>query len=283
MARLADEGARRRRRWPRARAGVGAGAFAVGARGAVRAGQRRHRSRSRAACRSRPTRSSSWPSSPTPRTSTSSSSGRRRRSSPGWPICCALAGAPCSAARARRREIEGSKVFAKELMQRHAVPTARVRRLLAGARGGAVHRRARASECASAWSSRPTAWPPARAWSSRTAPPRPRPRCARMLAGDTVGDAGRRVVVEEFLVGREASLMALVDGERVTPLVPCRGPQDGARRRRRADDRRHGRGLADAGDERPRGRARRARGARADGARHGGRRAAVPRPALRRA
>jgi len=28
-------------------------------------------------------------------------------------------------------------------------------------------------------------------------------------------------VVEEFLVGREASLMALVDGERVTPLVPC--------------------------------------------------------------
>ena len=42
-----------------------------------------------------------------------------------------------------------------------------------------------------------------------------------MLAGDTVGDAGRRVVVEEFLVGREASLMALVDGERVTPLVPA--------------------------------------------------------------
>src|SRR5438270_2174004 len=44
---------------------------------------------------------------------------------------------------------------------------------------------------------------------------------AKMLAGDTVGDAGRRVVVEEFLVGREASLMALVDGERVTPLVPA--------------------------------------------------------------
>jgi phosphoribosylamine--glycine ligase len=40
-----------------------------------------------------------------------------------------------------------------------------------------------------------------------------------MLGGGTVGDAGRRVVVEEFLVGREASLMALVDGERVTPLV----------------------------------------------------------------
>ncbi len=42
---------------------------------------------------------------------------------------------------------------------------------------------------------------------------------AAMLAGATVGDAGRRVVIEEFLVGREASLMALVDGERVTPLA----------------------------------------------------------------
>jgi len=43
----------------------------------------------------------------------------------------------------------------------------------------------------------------------------------KMLEGGTVGDAGRRVVVEEFLEGREASLMALCDGERVTPLVPA--------------------------------------------------------------
>jgi phosphoribosylamine--glycine ligase len=36
-----------------------------------------------------------------------------------------------------------------------------------------------------------------------------------------LGDAGKQVVIEEFLVGREASLMALVDGERVTPLAPA--------------------------------------------------------------
>jgi phosphoribosylamine---glycine ligase len=122
----------------------------------------------------------------------------------------------CSRAAA---EIEGSKIFSKELMQRHSVPTAafgafsqlpeaelfiddlarqservviKADGLAAGkgvvlARGAAEAKR----------------------------------ELAKMLDGETVGDAGRRVVVEEFLVGREASLMALVDGERVTPLVPA--------------------------------------------------------------
>ena len=172
----------------------------------------------------------------------------------------------CSRAAA---EIEGSKAFCQgAAWQRHARADGGVRRVLAGARGRAVHRRA-VPAVASAWSSRPTGSPRARAWSSRAARARPRRRCSAMLAGETVGDAGRRVVVEEFLVGREASLMALVDGERVTPLVPVRGSQARCATATRADDRRHGRGLADAGDERPRGRARGARGARADGARPG--------------
>ena len=42
-----------------------------------------------------------------------------------------------------------------------------------------------------------------------------------MLSGDMLGAAGVRVVVEEFLDGREASCMALVDGERVWPLAAC--------------------------------------------------------------
>ncbi|HEY2745775.1 MAG TPA: phosphoribosylamine--glycine ligase [Polyangia bacterium] len=122
----------------------------------------------------------------------------------------------CSRAAA---EIEGSKIFSKELMQRHAVPTAafgafsqlpeaelfiddlmqKSERVVIKADGlaagkGVVIARGAAEAKA---------------------------ELRKMLAGDTVGDAGRRVVVEEFLVGREASLMALVDGERVTPLVPC--------------------------------------------------------------
>ena len=40
-----------------------------------------------------------------------------------------------------------------------------------------------------------------------------------MLAGNKFGDAGHRVVVEEFLCGEEASFICMVDGEHVLPLA----------------------------------------------------------------
>ena len=40
-----------------------------------------------------------------------------------------------------------------------------------------------------------------------------------MLEGDAFGEAGRRVLVEDFLQGEEASFIALVDGENVLPLA----------------------------------------------------------------
>ncbi len=40
-----------------------------------------------------------------------------------------------------------------------------------------------------------------------------------MLAGNAFGDAGHRVVIEEFLVGEEASFICMVDGESVLPLA----------------------------------------------------------------
>ncbi len=40
-----------------------------------------------------------------------------------------------------------------------------------------------------------------------------------MLAGNKFGDAGSRVVVEEFLRGEEASFIVMVDGENVLPLA----------------------------------------------------------------
>ncbi|WP_191602908.1 phosphoribosylamine--glycine ligase [Marinomonas algicola] len=40
-----------------------------------------------------------------------------------------------------------------------------------------------------------------------------------MLAGNAFGDAGSRVVIEEFLVGEEASFICMVDGETVLPLA----------------------------------------------------------------
>lgn len=40
-----------------------------------------------------------------------------------------------------------------------------------------------------------------------------------MLAGNKFGDAGHRVVVEEFLVGEEASFIVMVDGKNILPLA----------------------------------------------------------------
>src|SRR6267378_5391781 len=42
---------------------------------------------------------------------------------------------------------------------------------------------------------------------------------AEMFSGKTLGEAGRRVVLEEFLQGDELSFLVLSDGERVAPLV----------------------------------------------------------------
>ncbi|HET6654873.1 MAG TPA: phosphoribosylamine--glycine ligase [Gammaproteobacteria bacterium] len=40
-----------------------------------------------------------------------------------------------------------------------------------------------------------------------------------MLAGNAFGDAGHRVVIEEFLAGEEASFIVMTDGENVLPLA----------------------------------------------------------------
>src|SRR5690606_336407 len=39
-----------------------------------------------------------------------------------------------------------------------------------------------------------------------------------MLAGNAFGDAGSRVVIEEFLTGEEASFIVMVDGKNILPL-----------------------------------------------------------------
>lgn len=40
-----------------------------------------------------------------------------------------------------------------------------------------------------------------------------------MLAGNAFGDAGHRIVIEEFLDGEEASFIVMVDGENVVPMA----------------------------------------------------------------
>jgi phosphoribosylamine--glycine ligase len=115
-------------------------------------------------------------------------------------------------------QLESSKSFAKEFMQRHRIPTARyaICTTVAEARDalklfqppivvkadglaagkGVVIARSRDEAILAA---------------------------GEMLSGKMVGEAGSRVVIEGCLEGEELSFLVLSDGERVTPLV---GAQD---------------------------------------------------------
>ncbi|MGA9681869.1 MAG: phosphoribosylamine--glycine ligase [Candidatus Sulfotelmatobacter sp.] len=123
----------------------------------------------------------------------------------GWPVF-----GPTKAA----AQLESSKSFAKEFLQRHRIPTAayaicdsvdEVREALSHfhlpvvvkadglAAGKGVVIAASKEEAASV--------------------------AAEMFSGKMVGDAGARVVLEECLKGDELSFLVLSDGERVAPLV----------------------------------------------------------------
>jgi phosphoribosylamine--glycine ligase len=123
----------------------------------------------------------------------------------GWPVF-----GPTKAA----AQLEASKSFAKEFLQRHRIPTAayaicdsieEVREALALfhapvvvkadglAAGKGVVIAASKEEAASV--------------------------AAEMFSGKMVGEAGTRVVLEECLKGDELSFLVLSDGERVAPLV----------------------------------------------------------------
>ncbi|MBM3305400.1 MAG: phosphoribosylamine--glycine ligase [Candidatus Aminicenantes bacterium] len=113
-------------------------------------------------------------------------------------------------------ELEGSKVFAKEFMARHRIPTGRFRvadtlegakKILASGEFGypvVVKAEGLAAGkgvivCSSQKKAEETA--------------------AEMLVGKKFGAAGGRIVIEEFLRGREVSFIVISDGTRVQPLV----------------------------------------------------------------
>ncbi len=123
-------------------------------------------------------------------------------------------GLPCFGPSREAARLEGSKAFTKAFLERHRIPTARYARLtdageaaryiaeaplplvvkadgLAAGKGVVIARtREQATEAA-----------------------------REMLSGAAFGEAGRTVVVEEFLEGEEASFIAMVDGEHALPLA----------------------------------------------------------------
>ncbi|PTM57471.1 phosphoribosylamine--glycine ligase [Desmospora activa] len=113
-------------------------------------------------------------------------------------------------------QVEGSKRFAKELMEAYGIPTGRYRSFtdpdaaltyireqgapivvkadgLAAGKGVVVAQTLQEAEAA----------------------------VHHIMEERAFGDAGTSIVVEEFLTGQEMSLMAFVDGETVIPMVPA--------------------------------------------------------------
>jgi phosphoribosylamine--glycine ligase len=113
--------------------------------------------------------------------------------------------------------IESSKVWAKELMRRAGVPTAAY---------------AQFEDATEAWKhAKAQRYPLVLKADGLAAgkgvviaatPEEAREAIDAALERKVFGDAGRRLLIEEFLVGEEVSVLAFVDGRRAAPLVAAR-------------------------------------------------------------
>jgi phosphoribosylamine--glycine ligase len=118
--------------------------------------------------------------------------------------------------RAAAAQIEGSKAFAKELMREAGVPTA------SWVEFTSYEEAAAQMDCAS--------YPAVLKADGLAAgkgviiaqsPAEARAALQDFFVDRRFGDAGARVLVEEFLAGEELSLLALCDGERAVPMAPA--------------------------------------------------------------
>ncbi|MBI5462822.1 MAG: phosphoribosylamine--glycine ligase [Gammaproteobacteria bacterium] len=124
------------------------------------------------------------------------------------------AGLRCFGPRKAAAELEGSKAFTKDFLARHNIPTAaygnftEIDAAIAYIRQHGAPIVVKADGLA-AGKGVILAQTEAEAIAA----------VRDMLAGNAFGSAGHRVVVEEFLVGEEASFIVMVDGEHVLPLA----------------------------------------------------------------
>lgn len=113
-------------------------------------------------------------------------------------------------------EIESSKVFAKALMKRHKIPTAFSKTF---------------NDMAEAINYAETHTPPYVVKADGLAAGKgvficrstdeARDAIALIMKKKAFGSAGKQIIIEEFLIGEEASFLALSDGKTVVPLAPA--------------------------------------------------------------
>jgi phosphoribosylamine--glycine ligase len=121
---------------------------------------------------------------------------------------------PCK----RAAELEGSKVFAKQFMERHNIPTA--------APYGVYDNEldAYTALCSVDWPLviKADGLAAGKGVLVTSSPDGATAFIERVMERHEFGDAGRRVIFEEGLAGEEISYIVLTDGERIAPLAPAR-------------------------------------------------------------
>ena len=124
------------------------------------------------------------------------------------------AGLACFGPRQNAAILEGSKVFTKDFLQRHAIPTANYATFTDLNKAVAYIREQGApivikADGLAAGKGVTVARTETEAIEAVTG----------MLADNSFGDAGQRVVIEQFLEGEEASFIVMCDGEHILPLA----------------------------------------------------------------
>ncbi|MDH5617574.1 MAG: phosphoribosylamine--glycine ligase [Gammaproteobacteria bacterium] len=123
-------------------------------------------------------------------------------------------GLPCFGPTAAAAQLEGSKAFTKDFLARHNIPTADYRNFTELAPALTYIREQGApivikADGLAAGKGVIVAMTLAEAEQAAT----------DMLAGGSFGDAGARMVVEEFLAGEEASFIVITDGDTILPMA----------------------------------------------------------------
>ncbi len=124
------------------------------------------------------------------------------------------AGLPCFGPSAQAAQLEGSKTFCKDFMARHAIPTAEYQTFTVpqpaidyiNAKGAPIVVKADGLAAGKGVIVAQTEQQAINAVND-------------MLAGNRFGEAGHRVVIEEFLQGEEASFIVIADGKHALPMA----------------------------------------------------------------
>lgn len=124
------------------------------------------------------------------------------------------AGLRCFGPTQAAAQLEGSKSFTKDFLARHGIPTAEYRTFTELEPAVAYIRDRGApivvkADGLAAGKGVILAQTEAEAIAAATG----------MLSGEDFGEAGRRVVIEEFMQGEEASFIVMVDGEHILPMA----------------------------------------------------------------